>query len=186
MIRQCLHSAYNPLFQQLRAIKKKQYVLMTRSLENDKPVSICCQHDCPLYACASHVKPCCRFSTWLVLLQAVSGFGLPWSTTESSMISLCTTKFVVVDDAKKTSDLTIPYDICRIESPKCFVSMANDTNQLCDGDPIQQLQVETIQKAQFVDMKGNINHISHSSQHFTVSLHCWELLVHICTSIKLY
>ena len=103
-----------------------------------------------------------------MFLQAV----LLCSTIEPGITDQCgTTKFVVVDDVKKPSDLTIPYDICKVERPTCFVS----NHQLCDGKPLQESA--TIKKAQFVDKNGKVNTplISHDSRHFTVSLHQWEL-----------
>ena len=122
---------------------------------------------------------------WLVFsLPIITCSGLPvWSTntSETGLISPCTTKLVVVDDdVRKDSELIIPYSICQVERPTCFVS-----NQLCDSEPIQG--AETIQEAQFVDKNGTVNRItiSHDRQHFNVStLGNYPILyIHNCTKI---
>lgn len=114
-------------------------------------------------------------------LHIVTCFGLPvWSTNmpETDLISPCTTKLVVVDDdVRKDNELIIPYSICQVERPTCFVS-----NQLCDSKPIQE--VETIKEAQFVDKNGKVNHIPHGSRHFNVStLGNYPIYIHSCTKI---
>lgn len=91
------------------------------------------------------------------------------------MISPCTTKFVVVDDVKNNTDLTIQYGKCHIDEsirPTCFVSNNTDQLQLCENNPVQG--AETILEAQFVDeQNGKINklNVSHDDDggQFSVS-----------------
>lgn len=118
----------------------------------------------PTWSCYRSLKP-----LWLVFLQIVTCFGLPWSKIEPGT---CTNKFVVVDDVEQ-NDLTIPYDICQVaERPTCI----NTINQ-CEGNPIQRTATETILEALFVDKSGNVNNVtvSHDGLHFNVSNTGWEL-----------
>ena len=118
-------------------------------------------------------------------LQIITCFGLPvWSTNtlETGLFSPCTPiKLIIVDDnVRKDNELIIPYSICQVDRPTCFISK----QFICDS-PIQG--AETIQEAQFVDKNGKVNHVPHDNRTFNVStLGNYPIIIlyiHGCTKI---